>query len=80
MPKWVESHPNVYKYFSIKEMECASLFPRKILDRKLYTLLPKDIRGNYPMIVVDDKVVFERPMGGYFYTYATGAASQLERV
>jgi hypothetical protein len=30
MPKWVERHPNVYKYFSIKEMECASLFPKKI--------------------------------------------------
>jgi hypothetical protein len=36
------------------------------------------MRENYPMIVVDDKVTFERPAGGNFYTYNMGAAFLLE--
>jgi hypothetical protein len=78
LPKWVKKHPNVYQYFAINRMECACLFPKKILDRKLYSLLPKENRGQFPIIAIDAEVILKSPSNGLYLNFSKGASFLLE--
>jgi hypothetical protein len=83
LPKWVEKHPNVYGHFSIGKNECAPLFPKKILDRKIYNLVPNDVKGElfnnqFPTIAVDSEVILDTPPNGFFFDFSRGASFLLE--